>query len=174
MAMKRAKLADLINFRMRVTTEDGRQLTGTMLAFDKHMNLVLADCEEFRYTKKHAVAKSQGAEGAADLVEDKRTLGLVVLRGENVVSVSIEAPPANDNSSRLGVIPPGTGTARAVGRGMGGVGALGAAPSLAGPMRTQAPAGFSAPGAPPAGFAPNAPPPAGFAPPSMFGPPGSQ
>jgi hypothetical protein len=37
------KMLSLINYRLRVTLNDGRQLTGQMLAFDPHMNLVLAD-----------------------------------------------------------------------------------------------------------------------------------
>lgn len=33
----------LINYRLRITLNDGRQMTGQMLAFDQHMNLVMAD-----------------------------------------------------------------------------------------------------------------------------------
>jgi small nuclear ribonucleoprotein B and B' len=80
----------LINYRLRVTLNDGRELTGQMLAFDKHMNLVLADCEEFRRTRSKA--KEEG--GAAPATQEiKRTLGLVILRGEMVVSISVEGPP---------------------------------------------------------------------------------
>lgn len=42
----------LINYRLRANLNDGRSLTGQMLAYDKHMNLVLADCEEFRTIRK--------------------------------------------------------------------------------------------------------------------------
>ncbi|KAF8885031.1 hypothetical protein BD779DRAFT_1535085 [Infundibulicybe gibba] len=45
---KGGKMLSLINWRLKVTINDGRALTGQMLAFDRHMNLVLADCEEFR------------------------------------------------------------------------------------------------------------------------------
>lgn len=32
-------------------SNDGRSLVGQMLAYDKHMNFVLAECEEFRTVK---------------------------------------------------------------------------------------------------------------------------
>eukprot|EP00775_Hariotina_reticulata_P007803 gene7803-8000_t len=33
---------------MRVTLTDGRQICGRFMAYDRHMNLVLGDAEEFR------------------------------------------------------------------------------------------------------------------------------
>lgn len=41
---KGGRMMSLINYRLRVTLNDGRQLTGQLLAFDTHMNLVLANC----------------------------------------------------------------------------------------------------------------------------------
>jgi small nuclear ribonucleoprotein B and B' len=82
-------MLSLINWRLKVTINDGRTLTGQMLAFDRHMNLVLAECEEFRRVRP----KKKAGEGAAPEQELKRTLGLVILRGETVVSISVEGPP---------------------------------------------------------------------------------
>ncbi len=105
-----AKLVNLVNFRIRVTMADGRQLVGQMLAFDKYMNLVLADCEEFRRLKRK--------KGDAALeVEEKRLLGLAIVRGGNIVSTSIEAPPPADAASRTTTLKAGTGRAQPVGRG---------------------------------------------------------
>jgi small nuclear ribonucleoprotein B and B' len=49
---KGSRMMGLINYRLRITLNDGRQFVGQMLAFDKHMNLVVADTEEFRVVKK--------------------------------------------------------------------------------------------------------------------------
>jgi len=42
---KGSKMMSLINYRLRITLNDGRQMTGQMLAFDQHMNLVMAESE---------------------------------------------------------------------------------------------------------------------------------
>src|SRR4051794_21160126 len=81
-------MVNLLNYRLRITMSDSRVMTGQMLAFDKHMNLVLADCEEFRKIKP-----KKGSGQAGSLREEKRTLGLVILRGETVVSISVDGPP---------------------------------------------------------------------------------
>lgn len=83
-------MLSLINWRLKVTINDGRALTGQMLAFDRHMNLVLADCEEYRRIRPK---KKPGETETPPEQEIKRSLGLVILRGETVVSLSVEGPP---------------------------------------------------------------------------------
>jgi len=113
-----------VNWRMRVTIADSRSLLGTFMAFDKHMNLVLGDCEEFRKIK----AKKGGEEK-----EEKRPLGLVLLRGENVISLQAETPPPPKPRAQAGRGGPGTG--RATGRGLSAA-PLGQAPQgLSTPMK---------------------------------------
>ncbi|KNE71397.1 hypothetical protein AMAG_20348 [Allomyces macrogynus ATCC 38327] len=84
---KNSKMLSLLNYRLRVTISDGRVMVGQMLAFDRHMNLVLADTQEFR----RVTVKS--TDGERREREEKRTLGLLVLRGETIVNFTIEAPP---------------------------------------------------------------------------------
>lgn len=96
-------MLSLINWRLKVTINDGRALTGQMLAFDRHMNLVLADCEEFRRVRP----KKKAGEETQPEQEMKRSLGLVILRGETVVSLSVEGPPPvvdEDQKSAVSII----------------------------------------------------------------------
>jgi small nuclear ribonucleoprotein (snRNP)-like protein len=111
----------------------------------QHMNLVLADCEEFRKVKrKSKTSSAPGAGGAGQVVEteEKRMLGLAIIRGATVVSCSVEGPPPADPAARLGqnsgaaaptAMQAGPGISRPAGRGSGGAGLQGPAAGVGGP-----------------------------------------
>ncbi|KAI1085574.1 Sm-like ribonucleoprotein [Whalleya microplaca] len=193
MANKQGKMAGYINYRMRITLQDSRQLSGQLLAFDRHMNLVLADTDEFRQIKR----KQNNQQTV--LQQEKRTLGFIIVRGAQIVSLSVESPPPADPSTRLGkpsggglasTLASGPGVSKPAGRGAAapislagpapGVGGSAPFPGFSGapgfpgrggPTPPNFPGGF-----PPAGFpagAPGLPPgfPPGGAPPPGFNPP---
>mmetsp|Transcript_16712 Transcript_16712/g.23573 ORF Transcript_16712/g.23573 Transcript_16712/m.23573 type:complete len:179 (+) Transcript_16712:143-679(+) len=161
---KGSKLLRYVEHRLRVTLQDGRSIVGTFLAFDKHLNLVLSEAEEFRTSKK----KSSSSSNIVEEKQLKRVLGLVLVRGENVVSLVVEGPPP-PSSSGAKLMPGGPGMARSAGRGSA-VG-LAVPPPNAGPG--MAPPGLGAApvhgvGAPGMGVGPPPPPPP---PGGMGGPP---
>jgi small nuclear ribonucleoprotein len=62
-------LEKALNRRVALTLKDHRTLEGTLTGFDEHMNLVISEAEERSPT-------------------GSRKVGTVVLRGNNVVSIS--------------------------------------------------------------------------------------
>ena len=120
-------MVNYINYRMRVTLSDTRMLVGKFLAFDKHMNIVLADTEEFR--------RISGKGKGSDDREEKRALDLVLIRGENVVSLSVEGPPPlAEGRTVADAAAGGIGRGAPAGRGMPPAAMGVAAPGLAGPV----------------------------------------
>ncbi|EME31597.1 Small nuclear ribonucleoprotein-associated protein B' [Galdieria sulphuraria] len=175
---RNSKLLQYINYRLRVSLDDQRVIVGQLLAFDKHLNLVLNDCEEFRKLKKQDK-------------EEKRALGLVLLRGESVITMTVESPPPEQTTRKPAQRGPApTGRGFPAGRAMPMAPPPAAVPAgLAGPVRgiggPPPPQGRAVaptigrgaapmpppPGVPPPGF-PRGPPPPGFgtAPPGSFPP----
>jgi small nuclear ribonucleoprotein B and B' len=98
---KKTKMSDLINYRVKIITIDNRIFVGQLLAFDKYLNLVLSDTEESRITKKSYQQLVNTKSGQPEY--ERRSLGLIILRGEQIISLSIESPPPLDTRARVAV-----------------------------------------------------------------------
>jgi len=70
MALPLDVLEKSVNQRLTLLLKDGRILNGKLSGYDEYMNLVLEDTEE-------------------TVNDTKRKIGTVILRGNNVVSISI-------------------------------------------------------------------------------------
>ncbi|KAL0216514.1 hypothetical protein P9112_008698 [Eukaryota sp. TZLM1-RC] len=77
----KARRGRLENFLYHTVTAilNDRTITGRLYGVDIHLNLVLVDAEESRVNK-------QGK-------EIRRSLGLTIVRGDSLVSTSVDAPP---------------------------------------------------------------------------------
>lgn len=126
------------------------------MAFDRHMNLVLGDAEEFRkLPPKKGISEDER--------EQRRVLGLVILRGDEVIDLTVEGPPPADEARMVraaAAAAGGPGMGRAAGRGM---------PA---PAPGFAPAGLAGPAPGVGGPAPGMMMPQVRAPPMMRPPPG--
>lgn len=95
-----SRLSTLIGYRLRVLTNDGRVYIGELMAFDKYMNLILSDCVEERIPKNEQLKLKQ--KKLEDNVKvEKRTLGLVILRGEHVLTTIVQDKPLLTKKERL-------------------------------------------------------------------------
>ena len=80
MALPLDVLERSINKKMALQLKDGRTVEGKLVGFDQYMNLVLEESEE-RQTS------SKPGSGEPPSVTTRR-LGTVILRGNNVVTIS--------------------------------------------------------------------------------------
>ena len=99
---KSSKFLSYVNYRMKATMVDGRVLIGKFMAFDRHMNIVMADTDEYRFVIlllclslpfPRKLKPKNGKER-----EEKRTVGFVIVRGDTIVSLSVFGPPPNDSA----------------------------------------------------------------------------
>jgi len=70
MALPLDVLEKSVNQSLHLLLKDGRQIEGKLSGYDEYMNMVLSDVEE-------------------TFNETKRRLGTIILRGNNVVSISL-------------------------------------------------------------------------------------
>ncbi|KAJ3442873.1 small nuclear ribonucleoprotein-associated protein b' [Anaeramoeba flamelloides] len=105
----RNKLNRFLRYKMRVIIGE-RMLIGNFLAFDRHMNIVLSNCEEYRQIRSKKNQK--------EIKEEKRMLGLIIVRGETIVSMSVEAPPPKKETRPLQKKTNTIGVSQPMGRGI--------------------------------------------------------
>jgi small nuclear ribonucleoprotein len=70
MALPLDVLEKAMDQKLSLLLKDSRVIEGKLTGYDEYMNMVLSDAEE-------------------TMNENKRRLGIVILRGNNVVSISI-------------------------------------------------------------------------------------
>lgn len=98
-------MADYLQRSLTVTLTDGRILVGRFVAFDTHMNIVLAQAREY----------PKGAAAHGD--QNRRNVGLVMIRGEHVVNVtaakhSAQSLNAKANAKGSSTVVPGAAVAK--------------------------------------------------------------
>ncbi|KAF2896268.1 hypothetical protein ILUMI_09908 [Ignelater luminosus] len=78
------KLRSWLNKIFRVEMSDGRVLIGTFLCTDRDTNIILGSCSEYLPEEASACSSTSTTN------EEPRMLGLVMVPGKHIVSISID------------------------------------------------------------------------------------
>ena len=110
---KFSRINQYLNLTVKCLMRDGRTFVGLFKAFDKHMNVVLINSTEFRRVRRRK--DKNDPKSLFVIKEEKRRLGMIILRGEHIVCVEAEGgqqPVARAAPSRRGPPPshPGSGS----------------------------------------------------------------
>lgn len=81
----KSKFWNWIDHRVRVQIQDHRTMVGTLIGFDKYLNLILADADEYRTIRPKKKSDP--------IREVKRPMGLMILRGDTVLCITAEKSP---------------------------------------------------------------------------------
>ena len=84
---RKGKLFEFLNREVRCQIGEQRHIQGTFVSFDRHMNMVLSKAKEVRSAEK--IDKETGE---AEVLSRSRALGLVFVRGDQVLSLIAEKP----------------------------------------------------------------------------------
>ncbi|KAK2955891.1 putative Small nuclear ribonucleoprotein-associated protein B' [Blattamonas nauphoetae] len=108
MTSRKTKIQNYLDWRVRVVLTDGRYFVGKFKSSDRFYNLILVEAEEVRTVKAKKGVEEQ---------EEKRFLGIILLRGECIVTMIPEQPPPKnkETAAQKPVVPT---TAIPIARGM--------------------------------------------------------
>merc|ERR1712226_453823 len=87
MVSRNTTMQNWVGYLVRVTIKDGRYFIGRLLAFDQYMNLCMAETMEHRVI--NTVKKGENRHTSQII---KREMGLMLMRGHEIVLFAIEGP----------------------------------------------------------------------------------
>ena len=85
MSCKRNKITKYLNYTIEVRTISGKTFEGKFLSYDKHMNIILSECIEYRTLINKKTKEERRIQ---------RNIGLMILRGDCVLGYTPLTPPS--------------------------------------------------------------------------------